>query len=89
MQEDVHMDHEEPEGDATIGESDALRIARARAWDATRLLVNGSFEVDSDNPQNLCVLCASSEHGFSGCDSNSGLKRVLLEAFLTMTNAIA
>ncbi|CAE6920632.1 unnamed protein product [Symbiodinium sp. CCMP2456] len=88
-QEDVHMGHEEPEGDATVGENDALRIARAKAWDATRLLVHGSFDVNADNPQNLCVLCGSSEHGLGACDSNSELKRVLCEAFEAMTNAIS
>ncbi|CAE7749115.1 unnamed protein product [Symbiodinium sp. CCMP2456] len=87
-QEDVRMDHEEPEGGAAVGESDALRIARAKAWDATRLLVHGSFDVNTDNPQNLCVLCGSSEHGFRACNSNSELKRVLCDAFEAMTNAI-
>ncbi|CAE7612094.1 unnamed protein product [Symbiodinium sp. CCMP2456] len=37
--EDVRMDHEEPEGDADNVEDDALRMARARAWDATRVLM--------------------------------------------------
>ena len=62
-QENVRMDHEEPGGDADNVENDALRIAKAKAWDATRLLVHGSFDVNTDNPQNLCVLCGSSEHG--------------------------
>ncbi|CAE7480865.1 unnamed protein product [Symbiodinium sp. CCMP2456] len=87
-QEDVRMDHEEPEGDADNVEDDALRIARARAWDATRVLMHGSFEVNTDNPQNLCVLCGSSDHGFRNCDSNSEMKRVIFQAFEAMSKAI-
>ena len=50
--------------------------------------MHGSFEVNTDNPQNLCVLCGSSEHGFRDCDSNSEMKRVIFQAFEAMTNAI-
>ena len=64
LPQDVRVGHEEPEEDALVSDNDALRIAKAKAWDATRLLVNGSFDVNADNPQNLCVLCGSPEHGF-------------------------
>ena len=87
-QEDLPMDHEVPEEDAFMDDGSITQSTRARAWDATRLLVNGSFDVDVDNPQNLCVLCGSSEHGFSQCDGNPQLKRLLCEAFEVMTRAL-